>query len=244
MTDFLLVHGAWHGGWCWDRVVPLLEQAGHRVTAPTLSGLEQERTVSVTGIDLSTHVEDVVGAARAIDSDDLVIVGHSYAGFVITGAADRLREAVSVYAYLDAGLPDEMAPGSSFAWSDRLSDERRRERLESIVDLGLGPVLPPPPPGAFGVTEAPDQELLAERTRPMPAGTLTEPIRMQRGGSDGLRRVYIHSVDPPYPPLGDTPEGPAADPSWGFEELPTGHDSMLTAPGQLADLLIDLVAGE
>jgi ABC-type cobalamin/Fe3+-siderophores transport system ATPase subunit len=154
MADFLLIHGAWHGSWCWDRVRPILEEAGHRVVAPTLSGLEQQRTETVEGIDLTTHVDDVVGAALDLESDDLILVGHSYAGFVTTGAADRLRDAVSLYVYLDAGLPAGMDPGSSFAWSDSLSPKRKQERLDAITDLGLGPVLPPPPPEAFGVESA------------------------------------------------------------------------------------------
>lgn len=237
MADFLLIHGAWHGGWCWDRVVPLLEASGHRVAAPTLSGLEQDRSRGVEGIDLSTHIGDVLRAVDELDPDRLVLVGHSYAGFVITGAADRLREAVSLYVYLDAGIPDGMAPGTSFAWADRMSEERLRERLDAIVDLGLGPVLPPPPPGAFGIGPGPDAELLAQRTRPMPAGTFTEPVTMENGGSDGMRRVFVHSVDPSYAPLGDTPERLSADPTWEFEELATGHDSMLTAPDELAGLL-------
>lgn len=237
MVDFLLIHGAWHGGWCWDRVVPRLEEAGHRTVAPTLSGLEQERSEAVDQIDLSTHVDDVVEAARSLESGCLVLVGHSYAGFAVTGAADRLREEVSLYVYLDAGLPARMDPGSSFAWSDSLSPERKRERLEAITDLGLGPVLPAPPPEAFGVESARDIELLAERTRPMPAGTVTGSVTMERGGSDGLDRVYVHSVEPAYRPLGDTPTRPASDPTWGYMELATGHDSMLTAPDELAELL-------
>jgi pimeloyl-ACP methyl ester carboxylesterase len=237
MADFLLIHGAWHGGWCWDRVRPILEEAGHRVVAPTLSGLEQQRTETVEGIDLTTHGDDVVGAALDLESDDLILVGHSYAGFVVTGAADRLREEVTLYVYLDAGLPAGMDPGSSFAWSDSLSPERRRERLDAITDLGLGPVLPAPPPEAFGVESDRDIELLAERTRPMPAGTVTGSVTMERGGSEGLDRIYVHSVDPAYPPLGDTPERAASDPTWEYMELATGHDSMLTAPTGLAGLL-------
>jgi pimeloyl-ACP methyl ester carboxylesterase len=150
MADFLLIHGAWHGGWCWDRVRPILEEAGHRVVAPTLSGLEQQRTETVEGIDLTTHVDDVVGAALDLESDDLILVGHSYAGFVVTGAADRLREEVTLYVYLDAGLP-EWIPGalshgrtrcpqseggngstrSPTSDSDRFSRLRLRRRSES-----------------------------------------------------------------------------------------------------------------
>ncbi|MFM9053317.1 MAG: alpha/beta fold hydrolase [Solirubrobacterales bacterium] len=242
MADFLLIHGAWHGGWCWDRVVPLLEAAGHGTFAPTLSGLEEERTEPVDGIGMGTHVEDVLRAASGLSSDRLILVGHSYGGFPMTGAADRLRERVALYVYLDAGVPDGMSPGTSFAWCDGNSPEEREKRLEAIVDLGLGPVLPTPPPEAFGVQSAADRELLAEKTRPMPAATFTDRFTLESGGTDGLDRAFVHSIEPAYPPLGETPDRIQADPSWEFHELRTGHDSMLMAPEALADLL-DKLAG-
>ena len=243
MADFLLIHGAWHGGWCWDRVVPLLEAAGHRTHAPTLSGLEQERTEPVDGIGMETHVEDVLRAASGLPTDQLVLVGHSYGGFPMTGAADDLRGRVALYVYLDAGVPEEMRPGASFAWGDGNPPKEREKRLEAIVDLGLGPVLPAPPPEAFGVESAADRELLAEKTRPMPAGTFTDRFTLENGGTDGLDRAFVHSIEPAYAPLGKTPDRIQADPSWEFHELRTGHDSMLMAPAELADLLDELSGG-
>lgn len=240
MANFLLIHGAWHGGWCWDRLVPLLEAAGHLAHAPTLSGLEQDRTEPVEGIGLGTHVDDVVEAASGLASDRLIVVGHSYAGFPVTGAADRLRERADLYVFLDAGVPEEMTPGTSFAWCDASPVEVRESRLESIVDQGLGPVLPVPPPKAFGVESETDRQLLAEKTRPMPARTFTDRFTLEEGGTDGLTRAFVHSVEPAYPPLGNLPLRIQADPSWDFHELRTGHDSMLTAPEALAELLIRL----
>lgn len=242
MADFLLIHGAWHGGWCWDRVIPLLEAAGHGTHSPTLSGLEEDRTEPVDGIGMGTHVDDVLRATSGLSSDRLILVGHSYAGFPMTGAADRLRDEVSLYIYLDAGVPEEMSPGASFAWCDGNPPDEREKRLEAIVDLGLGPVLPTPPPEAFGVESRADRELLAERTRPMPARTFTDRFTLEKGGTDGLDRAFVHSVEPAYPPLGTTPDRVQADPSWGFHELRTGHDSMLMAPQALADLLDELAS--
>lgn len=240
MADFLLIHGAWHGGWCWDRVVPLLEAAGHGTHAPTLSGLEQDRTEPVDGIGLGTHVEDVLAAASGLASDQLVLVGHSYGGFPVTGAADRLRGRIARYIYLDAGVPEEMSPGSSFAWCDGNPPDDREKRLEAIVDLGLGPVLPAPPPEAFGVESAADRDLLATKTRPMPAGTFTDRFTVENGGTNGLPRTYVHSVEPAYGPLGGIPDRVEADASWEFRELRSGHDSMLLSPEALAELLIEI----
>lgn len=243
MADFLMIHGAWHGGWCWDRVIPLLEAAGHRTHAPTLSGLEEERTEPVDGIGMGTHVEDVLRAASGLSSNRLILVGHSYGGFPMTGAADRLRERVALYVYLDAGVPEDMSPGSSFAWCDGNPPDERERRQKAIVDLGFGPVLPTPPPEAFGVESRADRELLAKKTRPMPAETFTGRFTLENGGTDGLIRAFVHSVEPAYPPLGGTPGRVQADPSWAFHELRTGHDSMLMAPAELADLLDELSGG-
>ena len=240
MADFLLIHGAWHGGWCWDRVVPLLETAGHTAHAPTLSGLEPDRTERVDSIGIETHVEDVVDAACGLPSNRLVLVGHSYGGFPMTGAADHLGGRVARYIYLDAGVPKAMSPGASFAWCDSTPPEEREKRLEAIVDLGLGPVLPAPPPEVFGIESAADRELLATKTRPMPAGTFTDRFTFTNMGTNGLPRTFIRNVDPAYPPLGGTAERVKADPSWGFHELRSGHDSMLTAPEALTELLLQI----
>ena len=126
MANFLLIHGAWHGGWCWDRVVTLLEQQGHRVSAPTLAGLEQGRSDEVDGISLETHANDIVEAARSLRSPDLVVVGHSYAGFPLTAAADRLRGEVSHYLYLEAGVPERAQGTSKEPIEDSPRSRRRR----------------------------------------------------------------------------------------------------------------------
>jgi pimeloyl-ACP methyl ester carboxylesterase len=238
VANFLLIHGAWHGGWCWDRVVTLLEQQGHRVSAPTLAGLEQDRSDEVDGISLETHANDIVEAARSLRSPDLVVAGHSYAGFPLTAAADRLRGEVSRYLYLDAGVPEQMSVGSDFAWCDGVPPEQRKRRLAALVDQGLGPVLPPPPPEAFGVTQKEDLRLLEERLRPMPAGTFTDRVTLRAGGTEGLPRTYVHSVRPAYAPLGETPSRLAEDPTWDFQELESGHDSMLSDPEAVAAMLI------
>jgi len=240
VADFLLIHGAWHGGWCWDRVVTLLEQQGHRVSAPTLAGLEQDRLEKVDEIGLGTHAEDIVEAVRSFRSPDLVVAGHSYAGFPLTAAADRLRGEVSRYLYLDAGVPEQMSAGSDFAWCDGVPLEQRKRRLAALVDQGLGTVLPPPPPEAFGVTRDEDLRLLEEKLRPMPAGTFTDRVTLRAGGTEGLPRTYVHSVKPAYAPLGGTPSRLAGDPTWDFRELASGHDSMLSDPEAVAAMLIQV----
>ena len=92
MATYVLVHGAWHGGWCWGRVTPLLRAAGHVVYTPTLTGLGERAHLLSPAIDLGTHVEDVVRVLHYEDLSDVVLVGHSYGGMVITGVAECARD--------------------------------------------------------------------------------------------------------------------------------------------------------
>lgn len=98
---FVLVHGAWHGGWCWRRVADLLRTRGHRVFAPSLTGVGDRAHLFSKAISLQTHVEDILSVVETEELNDFVLVGHSYGGFVISGVADTLRERVSRYVYLD-----------------------------------------------------------------------------------------------------------------------------------------------
>src|SRR4051812_17631525 len=102
MSTFVLVHGAWHGGWCWDRVAPRLRTAGHEVHAPTLTGLSERAHLLSPTVGLDTHVEDVVRLLDVLALRDVVLVGHSYAGQIVTAVADRRPDAIATRVYLDA----------------------------------------------------------------------------------------------------------------------------------------------
>ena len=126
---FVLVHGAWHGGWCWGRVADALRARGHRVFAPSLTGLGDRAHLFAKDISLQTHVEDILSLVEAEELSDCILVGHSYGGFVISGVADTLRERVSRYVYLDAIVPPDMSPGASFSWAGFNPPEAREVRL-------------------------------------------------------------------------------------------------------------------
>ena len=105
-STFVLVHGAWHGGWCWQRVTPLLRAAGHEVYAPTLTGLGERDHLASRGTSLATHIVDIADTLQMEDLKDVVLVGHSYGGMVITGVADRSRARIRSLVYLDAFVPE------------------------------------------------------------------------------------------------------------------------------------------
>lgn len=237
--SYVLVHGAWHGGWCWGRVVPRLVAAGHRVFAPSLTGLGDRAHLFGAQVSLATHVDDVLGLIEAEELDgELVLVGHSYGGNVITGVADALRERIAHCVYLDAVVPP---PGATaWRWADFNTPEDRQLRLAAVREHGAGVALPPPPPQSLGVTALDDVRWLHRRMRPMPIGTYLGGITLRQGGSDGLPRTYVAAANPPYRPMQPVYERVKADPSWRWRTVDTGHDMMVTAPDEVAALLLDL----
>jgi pimeloyl-ACP methyl ester carboxylesterase len=237
-NTFVLVHGAWHGGWCWRRVEDILRAKGYRVFAPSLTGLGDRAHLFSEAISLETHIQDIVSFVEAEELNDFVLVGHSYGGLVISGVADILRDRVSHCVYLDGTVPDDMSPGVSTGWSDTNSQDLREARLKSVREQGNGVALPPPPANAFAVTEPSDAAWVQRRLRPMPLQTYLGKFTFKNHGSAGLRRTYIAAIKPVYLPLVATHERIKADRSWSYITIETGHDMMVTAPSELAALLM------
>ncbi|MEN3269746.1 alpha/beta fold hydrolase [Pseudonocardia sp.] len=231
MTTFVLVHGGWHGGWSWRRVAPLLRAEGHEVHAPTLTGLGDRFHLARPDTGLAMHVEDVITVLELDDLRDVVLVGHSYSGVVITGVAQRCGERIGELVYLDAFVPQ---PGQA------LLDLVRPERRDFYLSAGdeAGGIMPDPETAMDGwaVTDPADRAWVRPRLRPQPVRAMSDPLPPQP--VPDLPRSYIHCT---VKPGTDTFTGFAAtareDPSWRFDELATGHDAMVTAPAELAALL-------
>lgn len=240
MSTFLLVHGAWHSGRCWERVVPLLESAGHRVCAPSLTGYGDRAHLLGPEVGLDTHVADVVGLIREQDLTDVVLVGHSYAGLVISSVANQVPDRIAELVYLDAMVPRDGETAVDV-----------QPVTQQLIDLaarsGSGwriPPLPeqPAPLGLFGVTDPADVAWLRSMLSDQPVRCLQQPVRLDNPAADAIPRTHIHCVGGqpegitrrPVPPI--QPNGTPAQ-VW---ELPTGHDCMITMPVELTDLLLKL----
>jgi pimeloyl-ACP methyl ester carboxylesterase len=219
-------------------VADLLRVHGQTVFAPSLTGLGDRAHLFSEAISLQTHVQDILAVVETEELNDFVLVGHSYGGFVISGVADVLRTRVAHYIYLDGSVPPDMSPGASFSWAGFNPPEAREARLKSINEQGRGVALLSPPPSAFAVTEPSDVAWLQRHLRPMPVGTYTGAFSFKNSGSNGLKRTYIASSKPPYALLAATRDRIRSDPTWSFRTLEAGHDSMVTAPGELASLLM------
>lgn len=237
MAIFVLVHGSNGGGWVWQKVAPLLRVAGHEVYTPTLSGLADRSHLLECGVDLTTHITDVANLLVYEDLSDVILVGNSYAGMVITGAAAKAPERLRLLVYLDAYLPDD---GQSEA--DLWPPERRAIALAAEAQTkGLAQA---PPPAMFGVTDPALATWINARLTPQPVATYTEPVPGGDAKSAGLHRVFIRCTG--NPPTTPDVFGPFAAKArakgWPVYELAAGHLAMLTAPREVASMLLELAA--
>lgn len=229
---FTLLHGAWHGAWCWDRVASVLRGQGHRVTIPTQTGLGEKADLLSDSITLETFVDDVVSHLVTKDLRDVVLVGHSFGGGPITGAAARVPDRISELVYVDA-----LIPMSGQSPSERLPDGVWAERKAKAIAFSGGISLPCPPAEAFGVQEPELQSWLAERLTPHPTRTYETAITFEGPPGGELPCRYIRPNDPAYEPVADS-LAYAEKLGWPIQTIPTGHDAMVTAPDGLADLLL------
>jgi pimeloyl-ACP methyl ester carboxylesterase len=234
VSTFVLVHGAWHGGWCWDRVTPMLRAAGHVVHTPTLTGLSERAHLLSPQVGLDTHAEDVVRLLDVLDLRDVVLVGHSYAGQIITAVADRRPARIAQRIHLDAfvGTDGEAA-------RDLLPDTVARHWAEAAAGPGLGWLVPARSLSVLGVTEQTDIDWLTPRLTPHPWKTYTDPLRLT-GAAEDVPGAFVECVN--WMRVFRTQADRARDLGWPVRELDTGHEAMVTAPKALTDVLLDLVA--
>lgn len=234
---FVLVHGSSGGSWVWQRLAPLLRSAGHDVFAPTLSGLADRAHLRDCGIDLTTHVTDIAQLLVFEDLTDAILVGNSYAGMVITGVAALAPERLKCVVYLDAYVPED---GQSAV--DLWPPERRTFARQAESD-GLAQ---PPPPALFGVTDPALEAWIEARMTPHPVGTYSEPVAAGNAASQALPRVFVACTG--NPPTTPDVFGPSAAKArtlgWDVHELAAGHLAMLTAPHELAALLVRIASSD
>lgn len=226
MATFVLVHGAWHGGWCWQRVVPILEAEGHQVLTPTLSGLGERAAELSPDVGLSTHAADIA-AVLATAPEPVVLVGHSYSGLVVRQAADAEPGSVARIVLLDAWFgPD----GTSLL--DLAPDWFRDAMGQLAASGGDEASVPPPPAELVGVTDPDDQRWLEQSLTPQPALTFSEPTVLT-GAVDAIPTTAV-VVEPSVLPFRERAEAAG----YPTAVVATGHDLMVTEPERLAQLLL------
>ncbi|WP_382157765.1 alpha/beta fold hydrolase [Hydrogenophaga sp. ANAO-22] len=236
-TAVVLVHGAWHGAWCWRRVLPLLRGAGVEAHAVTLTGVGERAHLLSPAVDLHTHIQDVFGLVEAEELQRIVLVGHSYAGVVVTGVADRLQRerpgCLAHLVYLDAAVP---YPGDS--WSSHHSAETKQARADAAKPSG-GLSFPPPDAKLFGL-EGADRDWVNRRQTPQPYRLYPQPLDFDAALVNAVPRTFIDCTSPALATIAPARERVRREPGWQVLELATGHDPMVSEPQALAEMLLDI----
>jgi pimeloyl-ACP methyl ester carboxylesterase len=248
MATYVLVPGAWLGAWAWDRVGPTLREGGHHVHPVSLTGLGERSSEAERTVDLETYIADVVDRIESEDLADVILVGHSYAGMVVTGAAERIPDRIARLVYVDSGpFPD----GTSFL--DTMEPEARELTVRLIEERGQGWQWPMPTWEELeGIMHAsleglgePERGTMRAGAEPQPSGTITQPLRRPSPVGADVRKVLVTSSFPVAQVkemiVGGHPWFvELAGPEWRFLEVPTGHWPMFSAPDALAGALDEL----
>jgi pimeloyl-ACP methyl ester carboxylesterase len=231
--SYVLVHGAWHGGWCWKEVADALRGMGHRVSTPTQTGLGERRHLLSKDITLQTFAADVINHIEAEELSDVILVGHSFGGTSITGAADKIADRIRHLVYLDSVI---LQNGSSVF--STLPPDVVAARRKAVAEVGQGIFIPPPPPTAFGIPEThASADWVRRRLTPHPVGTYESPLQIDKPVGNRRPRTYIACTNPIYGPLEAARQWVKKQEDWTWQEIATGHDAMVTAPSELARML-------
>lgn len=230
MTTFVLVHGGWHGGWCYRRVADLLRAEGHAVFTPTLTGLADRSHLFSEKVDLTTHQHDVTNLIAWEGLDNVVLAGHSYGGMVITRVAGEIPEKLSALVFIDA-----MVPHADECLADLMSPTLR-DNIKGLAAAGET-ALPPIPARHFRVNEN-DEAWVDSLCTAQPVRSFTEPMG-DTGARDSFgNKIYIRAAGYPSPGLDAMAARVQAQGGWRYEEIDGGHDLMVDCPDALSEVLL------
>jgi pimeloyl-ACP methyl ester carboxylesterase len=227
---FVLVHGSWHGGWCWRRVADRLERSGHKVYTPTLTGLGERSHLLAASVDLNTHITDVVNVIKFEDLKNIVLVGHSYAGCVISGVAEQMLPAIASIVFVDAFLPED---------GQRMLDLTPANLRDAALEAqSKGEIARPiVPAAAFKVNEQ-DQAWVNSKLTAQPLGPTFTRNRFTGAREKVAKKTYIRASGYPMPSFDKWLAQCKADPTWRTHSIDSGHDIMVDKPDELTESLV------
>jgi pimeloyl-ACP methyl ester carboxylesterase len=229
---FVLVHGAWHGGWCWRRVSDLLQRQGHKVFTPTLTGLGERSHLMSKDIRLATHVTDVVNHIKWEGLEGVVLCGHSYGGMVVSGVAEQMADKINSIVFLDAFVPqngEALADLTGAATLDLLRAATQRG------DIGI----PARTAASFNVNEK-DRAWVDAMCVPQPINTFLDKMTLTGARERIAKKSYIRALNNANPGFDKAMARAKAEPSWRTYEVPCGHDVMVDMPERLTEILLEV----
>jgi pimeloyl-ACP methyl ester carboxylesterase len=235
MANFVLVHGTWVGGWIWRDVAERLRAKGHLVFTPTLTGLGEREHLASPQVNLDTHIQDIAGVIKFERLTDVVLVGTSYAGLVISGVADRMPGHIASLIYLNAGLPT-----NGKCMMDTVSPERRAAVQKLVDEKGDGFMSPSTMVLDTGIEDEGANKLFLSRTSAHPYASLLQPIQLTGQYLDVKNKAYILATKKISHHFKEYYAWARQQPGWTAHELPTHHYPMVTAPDMTAELLMKI----
>ncbi len=237
MSTFVLVHGAWHGGWCYKRAAQQLRKAGHEVHTPTLTGLGERSHLMSRAVTLETHVQDIINVIRWEELSNIVLCGHSYGGMVISGVADKIPEKIRALVYLDA-----FVPVNGEALMDHLVPEMKAGMRDDARQNGEGYLMSPIPAEVFKVNER-DAPWVNQMCVKHPLVCFEQKIALTGALARVSNRTYVLAANwgPPQP-FAEIAAKLKGQEGWKIVSLPCGHDVMVDMPKETAEILIAAAA--
>lgn len=231
---FVLVHGAFHGGWCWKLAARQLRAAGHEVFTPTQTGLGERRHLLSADITMETFVLDIMNLILSEDLHDVVLVGHSFGGRTIAGVADQIPRRIRRLVFLDAGLSPD---GKSRL--DGMDEDARSARIQSAMDHDGGISIPAPPANQFDITD-PEQSIWVERfLTPQPLGPEKTPLSLANELGNGLPATFVRCIAPVFAVTEKSAAYARSRKDWSYREFASNHEAMISHPNELAALFVD-----
>jgi pimeloyl-ACP methyl ester carboxylesterase len=240
MANIVLVHGAWHGAWCYRDTAAALRKMGHFVVTPSHTGVGERAHQSGEAITLETHIRDVIGYIEAEEIKDIILVGHSYGGMIITGVAERVPEKIKALVYLDAFVPengDSLISLLNAAHGPEVGAQMRNGMFDAArVHGGL---MPPFTAEMFNVTES-KRAWVDRRCVPQALATFQMPVLLSGKGDAIKKRLYILADGWDPSPFRHFAAKMMGKPGWDVIKMPCGHDVMVDMPNELAAALAKL----
>jgi pimeloyl-ACP methyl ester carboxylesterase len=228
---FVLIHGAWHGGWCWRRVADILEQHGHKVYAPSLTGCGDRSHLLNKDVILDTHITDIANLVTWEDLEDICLVAHSYGGWPSSGALEQIHDRVGAIVWVDAFKPENGQKSTDYA-----SDFSRKAMEEAVANGEIS--RKPPPAKNFSFSEK-DYAWIDSKLTPQPNGVATQPIKLTAKRETIAKKTYIRAPKYPQAAFDKALAECKADKTWQtYVNETAGHDVMIDQPEWLADVLL------